>query len=94
MTISSALRPVSSSLRELVRRGGAMMPINGFALSDWCAVKPSKYDGKSSEESNANGCRPADSSSDRSGSFAGDRAGPGQVKVAFEHALPNVEGRE
>jgi hypothetical protein len=51
-----------SIVRKRASRVGCDDVDQWIRLSDWRSVKPSRYDGKRSEESNANGLRPAGNS--------------------------------
>jgi mannose-6-phosphate isomerase-like protein (cupin superfamily) len=93
MTIGSALSPGFRQLRELVRRGDAMMSISGFAYRIGAVSNPRRKSAKAARGALRTAAVPLIAAAivlGASEAIAQDRE---QVKVAFAHALPNVEGK-
>jgi hypothetical protein len=93
MTISSALRPGFKQLRELVRRGGAMMSISGFAYRIGAVSNPRGITAKAARRAMRTAAVPLIAAAIALGASRAIAQDREQVKVAFEHALPNVEGK-
>jgi len=90
MTIGSALRQGFKQLRELVRRGGTMMSISGFAYRIGAV---SNISAKAARRALRTAAVPLIGAAIALGAFPACAQDQEQVKVAFAHALPNVEGK-
>jgi quercetin dioxygenase-like cupin family protein len=93
MIIGSTLRPGFKQLRELVRGEGAMMAISGLACRIGAVSNPRGIVAEAARRALRTAAVPlivAAIALGASPAIAQDRE---QVKVAFAHALPNVEGK-
>jgi quercetin dioxygenase-like cupin family protein len=91
MTLGSALRPGFKQLREVVRRGGAMMSISGFAYRIGTV---SNMSAKAARRALRTATVPLIAAAIALGASPTIAQNREQVKVAFAHALPNVEGKK
>ncbi|MBP1096064.1 quercetin dioxygenase-like cupin family protein [Bradyrhizobium japonicum] len=93
MTIGSALSPGFKQLRELVRRGCAMMSISGFAYRIGAVSDPRGMSAKAARRALRTAAVPLIAAAIALGASPAIAQDREQVKVAFAHALPNVEGK-
>jgi quercetin dioxygenase-like cupin family protein len=93
MTIDSALRSGFKQLRELVIRGDAMMSISGFDYQIGTVSNPRGMLAKAARGSLRTAAVPLIAAAIALGASPAIAQNREQVKVAFAHALPNVEGK-
>jgi quercetin dioxygenase-like cupin family protein len=93
MTIGSSLRSGFKQLRELVRRGGAIMSVSGFAYRIGAVSNRRGMFAKAARGALRTAAVPLIAAAIALGASPAIAQDREQVKVAFAHALPNVEGK-